>query len=100
MKPDGLCTVPVRAKIVYDRRALLKITLPLSLTSIMKTFHLSIYANSTAASYVRHGRLVRCLAVTFLALFLPLVTPAQKGRAAQKLPQPEKLVGNYLKTIG
>lgn len=66
----------------------------------MKTFRLSIYANSTAASYVRHGRLVRCLAVTFLALFLPLVTPAQKGRAAQKLPQPEKIVGNYLKTIG
>lgn len=60
----------------------------------MKTFRLSIYANSRATSYARHGRLVRCLALTLLALFFPLVTPAQK------LPQPEKIVANYLKTIG
>jgi hypothetical protein len=40
-----------------------------------------------------------CLAL-LLALFLPLNVPAQKGRAAQRLPSPEKIVGNYLKATG
>lgn len=66
----------------------------------MKIIRLAIYSNRAARSRVHRARLARYLAVILLALFLPLTTPAQKRRAAQRLLAPDKIVDNYLKKIG
>lgn len=74
---------------------------PLDLTFAMKTTRRSSFARNRAASSIPTRRLAIYLTVLLLALLLPLTTPAQKkGRATGKLPSPDKIVGNYLKTIG
>jgi hypothetical protein len=69
----------------------LRFTLPFALTFIMK----KVDRSSSRARIGRPGSLVR-LSFLFLllALFLPTNAPAQK------LPSPEKVVGNYLKAVG
>jgi hypothetical protein len=66
----------------------------------MKTIHHSSYAGIGAASFVRPLWLAAGLAVLLLTLFLPLTASAQKARAAQKLPRPDKIVAGYLKAVG
>jgi hypothetical protein len=61
----------------------------------MKTFHHSGHADAYAAPSTQpQRRVVRLIALLLFALFLPSMT------LAQKLPSPEKIVGNYLKVIG
>jgi hypothetical protein len=64
----------------------------------MKTFQRSRHARAAAAPRTHH---LNCLVLILLALFLPSTIQAQKSaRAGQKLPSPEKIVGNYLKAVG